>query len=117
MEAVSPVDGVQLTALPDFATALERARAVPGNLADLPAHVETATAGLAAAADLLHVEASECADELEDAWAPTAHAISAWVDRETDARKDDERLQRVKAAVTWLRTCANTLRERRMAVP
>lgn len=115
VEAVSPVDGVQLTALPDFATALERARAVPGNLADLPAHVETATAGLAAAADLLHVEASECADELEDAWAPTARAISAWVDRETDARKDDERLQRVKAAVTWLRTCANTLRERRMA--
>lgn len=115
VEAVSPVDGVQLAALSDFASALVKARAVPGNLADLPAHVETATAELTATADLLRQEASECADELEDAWAPIARAISAWVERETEARNDDARLQRVQTAVTWLRNCGDTLRERRMA--
>ncbi|MFN6549537.1 AAA family ATPase [Mycolicibacterium septicum] len=115
VEAVSPVEGVQLAALSDFTAALDKARAVPANLADLPAHVETATAELATAADLLRREASECADELEDAWAPTARAISAWVERETEARNDDARLQRVQTAVTWLRTCGDTLRERRMA--
>ncbi|GLP76381.1 hypothetical protein TUM20983_34910 [Mycobacterium antarcticum] len=115
VQIVASVGGVQLAALADFAAALDKARAVPGNLADLPSHVETAAAVLAAAADLLRQEASDCADDLEDAWAPTARMISTWVDRETEARKDDERLQRVKTALAWLRTCGDTLRERRMA--
>ncbi|MBA0048527.1 AAA family ATPase [Mycobacteroides sp. LB1] len=113
--AVASIEGVQLCSLPDFDTALTNARAVPGNLADLPAHVETATANLTAAAGALRLEAAKRADELEDAWAPTAGAILSWVELENAARVDDDRLDKVKAAVKCLRRCADTLRERRMA--
>lgn len=115
VSTVAVVEGVELTALSTFGQALSDAKAVPGSVADLPAHVETSTAELAAAADLLRTEAGEQADELEDAWAPTARLISSWIEKETAAREDDQRLQRVKAAVTWLRKCAATLRERRLA--
>ncbi|SHX66805.1 RecF/RecN/SMC N-terminal domain-containing protein [Mycobacteroides abscessus subsp. abscessus] len=113
--AAPSVDGVELAALSTFNEALTKARTAPGNVADLPAHVETAALELTAAADVLRREASERATELEDAWSPFAHSISAWVGKETDARRDDVNLDRVKAAVMWLRSAADTLRERRMA--
>ncbi|OBG45789.1 hypothetical protein A5670_07630 [Mycolicibacterium fortuitum] len=113
--AAVPVDGIELSALSTFNEALTKARTAPGNVADLPAHVETATLELATTADLLRGEASERATELEDAWSPFAQSISAWVGKETDARRDDVNLDRVNAAVTWLRAAADTLRERRMA--
>lgn len=115
VEAIAPVDGVQLSSLEDFAAALTKARTVPANLSDLPAHVETTAAELAAAADTLRLEATQRAEDLEDAWSPTAGAILSWVELEKTARVDDERLGRVKSAVQWLRKCADTLRERRMA--
>jgi hypothetical protein len=67
------------------------------------------------AAGALRAEAQALAAELEDAWAPTARAIAAWVDLETDARKDDDRLGLVQAALKWLRANAETLRARRLA--
>ncbi|GAB5901040.1 ATP-binding protein [Mycolicibacterium mageritense] len=109
------VDRVELTALSTFNDALTGARSAPGNLSDLPAHVETAALKLAAAAAALRAEAAQRAAELEDAWAPVARTISAWVDLETEARNDDDRLARVSAAVRWLRTNAETLRARRLA--
>jgi len=115
VEAVIPVAGVQLARLLDFDAALTKARVVPDTLADLPAHVEAATAELAAATEALRVEAAERAEELEDGWSPAAGAIVTWVELEKAARVDDARLDKVKAAVKWLRKCADTLRERRMA--
>lgn len=114
--AIPPaVDGVELASLAAFNDALTRARSAPGNLSDLPAHVESATAALADATAALRAEASERAAELEDAWAPTARAIAAWVGLETVARNDDARLDKVKTALKWLRDNADTLRERRLA--
>jgi hypothetical protein len=112
---VSVVDGVDLASLPAFNDALTRARSAPGNLSDLPAHVESAAAALAEAAGVLRTEAEARAAEVEDAWAPTARAIAAWVDLEAAARTDDVRLDKVKAALKWLRANAETLRERRLA--
>ncbi|WP_237113539.1 AAA family ATPase [Mycobacteroides abscessus] len=112
---VPAVDGVELAALPTFDDAVTGARSAPGNLADLPAHVETAALNLADAAAALRQEAAERAAELEDAWAPVARTIASWVDLETAARKDDDRLGKVSAAVKWLRTNAETLRARRLA--
>lgn len=115
VQTVSAVAGAQVAGLSDFNEALAKARAVPSNLADLPTHVETAAAALAVAAEALRAEAVEQATELEDAWAPIASAIASWVELETAARADDDRLHRVQTALKWLRTNATTLRRRRLA--
>jgi ABC-type lipoprotein export system ATPase subunit len=112
---VPPVDGVPLAALPAFDAALAQARSAPGSLADLPSHVESTAAALAEAAIALHAEAEERAGQLEDAWAPTASVIASWVELETTARADDDRLRNVQVALKWLRANAVTLRERRLA--
>jgi ABC-type lipoprotein export system ATPase subunit len=77
--------------------------------------VESAAIVLAEAAGALRAEAERLAEELEDAWASTARAIAAWVNLESAARKDDERLARVQTALKWLRANADTLRGRRLA--
>ena len=109
------VDGIDLAALSPFNEAVAQARSVPESLTDLPAHIETAAAALAASADALRIEASERAAALEDAWAPTAQEIVGWVELENAARSDDERLRRVQAALKWLRDNAVELRKRRLA--
>ena len=113
--AIVPVDDVHLDSLPAFNAALAQAVAVPKALTDLPAHVEASASELSAAAAALTQEAAQRAHDLDDAWAPHARAISAWVQLEVAARKDDERVKHVKAAVSWLRNCATTLRKRRLA--
>ena len=114
--ATAPVvDGVDLASLSAFDDAVGLARSVPGNLADLPGHVESAAGLLAETAEALRTEAQGRAAELEDAWAPTARAIAAWLDLEAAARTDDDRLDTVKAALKWLRANAETLRDRRLA--
>lgn len=112
---VPPIEGVDLDSLAAFNNALNTARTAPDNLADLPTHVEVAASELAEAASALQAEAAQCAARLEDAWAPIARAIASWVELETAARNDDERLDRVKAALKWLRTNAEILRDRRLA--
>lgn len=112
---VPAIDGVELASLSAFDEAVTRTRSVPGNVSDLPAHLESAAAALAEAASALRADAETLAAELEDAWAPTARAIGAWVDLETAARRDDDRLAQVQTALKWLRANAETLRERRLA--
>jgi ABC-type lipoprotein export system ATPase subunit len=112
---VAAVEGVDLAALATFDATLKSARTAPDTLADLPSHVELAALELDEAAAALRKEASERADGLEDAWAPTAGAIVAWVELETAARKDDASLDEVKLALKCLRAAADTLRERRLA--
>ena len=115
VETVPPVDSVDLDTAGAFNEAVAGARSAPGSLSDLPAHVESAATVLAGAADALRAEADRRAAELEDAWAPTARAIAAWVDLETAAREDDDRLTLVQTALKWLRANAETLRSRRLA--
>lgn len=112
---VAAVEGVELAALAPFAAALKSARTSPDTLADWPGHIEPAAMELDEAAAALRKEAKERADSLEDAWAPTAGAIVAWVELETAARKDDARLDEVKRALKCLREAADMLRERRLA--
>jgi len=112
---VRAIDGVDLASLTPFGEALTRARSAPGNLSDLPAHVESAALVLAEAAAALRAEAEMLAAGLEDAWAPAARAIASWVNLETAARKDDDRLAKAQTALKWLRANAETLRKRRLA--
>nr|WP_046283358.1 AAA family ATPase [Mycobacterium sp. UM_NZ2] len=112
---VPAIEGVELGSLSAFNNALTSARSLPDNLADLPIHVEVAALDLAEAASALRAEAAQCAAALEDAWAPIARVIASWVELETAARKDDDRLDQVKAALKWLRANAEMLRERRLA--
>lgn len=112
---VAAVEGVELAALAPFAAALKNARTAPDTLADRPSHIELAALELDESAAALRKEAAERADSLEDAWAPIAGAIVAWVDQETAARKDDASLDQVKRALKCLREAADTLRERRLA--
>jgi energy-coupling factor transporter ATP-binding protein EcfA2 len=109
------VAGIDLASQPAFNEAVMRARSAPANLSDLPAHVESTALALADAADALRAEANTVAAELEDAWVPTARVIASWVDLETAARKDDDRLANVQTALKWLRTNAEILRQRRLA--
>jgi energy-coupling factor transporter ATP-binding protein EcfA2 len=111
---VPEVDGLTLASLSPYDAAVTQAQATPSNLADLPAHVESAAALLAEAAVALRAEADLLAVGLEDAWAPAARAIAAWVERETAAREDDDKLAQVQTALKWLRTKAETLRGRRL---
>ncbi|OBK86352.1 AAA family ATPase [Mycolicibacter sinensis] len=113
--AVPAIGGAELASLSAFNDALTRARAVPDNLSDLPTHVEVAALELTEAASALRDEAAQRAEQLEDAWAPVAREIAAWVELETAARKDDDKLDQVKAALKWLRANAEKLRERRLA--
>ena len=112
--AVPAVGGVDIPSLRGYEEAVIRARSAPGNLADLPAHIESAATELAQAAESLRTDAKALAAELEDAWAPTARAIASWVDLESVAQTDDDRLTRVQAALKWLRINAETLRGRRL---
>ncbi|KGI70631.1 AAA family ATPase [Mycobacterium rufum] len=112
---VPVVDGVELDTAAAFNEAVAAARSAPDGLSDLPAHVESAAVALADAAAAVRTEASKLADELEDAWAPTAQAIAAWVNLETAARHDDGQLVQVQDALKWLRANAETLRARRLA--
>ena len=109
------VEGVDLASVSVYDETVGLARALPSNVSDLPGHVESAAVMLVEAAGALRVEAQDRATELEDAWAPTARTVAAWVDLETAARKDDDRLDNVKAALKWLRANAETLRDRRLA--
>lgn len=113
--AIVPIDDVHLDGLIAFNDARARANTIPAALADLPAHIEASASELSTAAAALTRQAAQRADELDDAWAPYARAISTWVQLEVTARQDDERLKQVKAAVSWLRACATTLRKRRLA--
>jgi energy-coupling factor transporter ATP-binding protein EcfA2 len=112
---VPVVDGVDLDTNSGFNEAVAGARSAPGNLSDLPAHVESAAVVLADAATALRAEADTLANGLEDAWAPTARAIATWADVETVARRDDDRLAQIQNALKWLRANAETLRGRRLA--
>lgn len=109
------VEGIELPSLSAFNDALASARSAPESLSDLPTHLEVAALDVAEAAAALRAEAAQRAAELEDAWAPIARTIAAWHETETAARKDDDRLDRVKAALKWLRANAETLRDRRLA--
>lgn len=112
---IPAVEGVALESLHAFNHAVEQAQSTPANLSDLPAHVESAAVALARAAEAVCTEAQTVAAQLEDAWAPTARVISAWVELETAARTDDHRLTQVQEALKWLRANAETLRRRRLA--
>ncbi|ULN42473.1 AAA family ATPase [Mycolicibacterium crocinum] len=112
---VPAVDGVDLESLSAFNDAVTEARSVPGNLADLPSHVESSAAALAEAVSVLRAEAATLAADLEDAWAPIARVIAAWVDLEAAARIGDNKLAEVQVALKWLRANAETLRGRRLA--
>lgn len=113
---VAPVvDGVDLAMTAALNKAVTAARSTPDSVSDLPAHVESAALDLADAAIAVRAEANELADEMEDAWAPTAQAIAAWVSLETAARHDDAQLAQVQAALKWLRANAELLRARRLA--
>lgn len=109
------IEGIELPSLSAFNDALASARSAPDNLSDLPTHLEVAALDVAETAAALRAEATQRAAELEDAWAPIARTIAAWHELETTARKDDDRLDRVKVALKWLRANAETLRDRRLA--
>lgn len=113
--AVPVVHGVELDTAEALNDAVAAARSAPDSLSDLPVHVESAALALADAATAVRVEAGKLADELEDAWAPAARAIAAWVNLETAARQRDDQLVQVQAALKWLRANAETLRARRLA--
>ncbi|GAA2771377.1 AAA family ATPase [Mycolicibacterium pallens] len=112
---VPAVDGVELESLSAFNDAVAQARSAPGSVSGLLSHVESSAAALADAAAALRAEAATLAADLEDAWAPTARAIAAWVDLEAAARTGDDKLAEVQAALKWLRANAEMLRERRLA--
>lgn len=114
-KTVPAVDDVELATLPSFTEALTNARTTPTVLVDLPGHLRTSAHHLAEAAAALQAEATQRANELDDAWAPVARAVSAWVQMEEDARTGDARLDEVTTALAWLRRNAETLRQRRLA--
>jgi hypothetical protein len=102
---VPSVEGVDLAALSALNEAVAGARSAPGNLSDLPAHVESAAMVLAEAAGALRAEADRLAEELGGRLG--AHSTrDRRVDLETAARRDDHRLAQVQTALKWLRANA-----------
>lgn len=85
--AAAGVEGEEWAELASYERAAADLRALPDAVVDWPAHVESTVSAAVSAAAALRTRAQIRADELEDAWAPLAQRILAWVELETRARE------------------------------
>lgn len=112
--ALAPVPAHALPALDEWNAAVHAAQALPEAKSDWPQHLAQHAVALVDAAENVRVAATELADVLEDAWAPLAQEVGAWVRLEESARQHDDALVAAKAAGAWLKTNGDTLRARRL---
>ncbi|MGC5027604.1 AAA family ATPase [Tsukamurella sp. DT100] len=110
-----PVDGHALDAVAEWNDAVAAARALPASSTEWADHLTDRLSALAQVGERLRPIAADLASELEDAWAPVAQEVGAWVVAETAAQEQDAALAAAKTASAWLKENAGTLRGRRLA--
>ncbi|WP_154663639.1 ATP-binding protein [Saccharomonospora iraqiensis] len=87
----------------------------PGEDTALADHLTTVYDDLEAATDLLRHEAEELLTRHEDAWAPYATRLAAWVGMAARAREGEPVVTAARAAHEAMKTAVETLRNRRLA--
>lgn len=112
---LAPVEGHDVPAIDGWNAAVTAAKSLPDAKSEWPQHLARHAVALVDAAETLRLAATDLADELEDAWAPLAQEVGAWVRLEKAARASDDSLDAAKAAMNWLKNNAGTLRGRRLA--
>lgn len=99
------VDQVADLDVPDLAAykeAFNAAQRAPADDTELVAHFESALVSVAAAADLVRVQADAALSVRESSWAPLAAQLGGWVPMEQSARKLDGTVKTMTAARKWI---------------
>lgn len=101
LHSIPAVEGVELHALGAYNTAVERARAVPAEHDACVDHLENAVFDAIRVAEALRGEAGAAMAEREDAWAPLAAQVMAWIPQERRAQQLDAQYKAINAARSW----------------
>ncbi len=105
--AVDPKDLV--AALDSWRTGLASSR----DLASLAAHLESKAPPLVAAIEALRAAAATELARREDRWKPVTPVLAAWLAQATKAQKGAASVKPLKAAETWLKEQASSIRNER----
>lgn len=112
---IAPAPGVLLAAFDRAASARAAWLATPTDPKALADHLTATAVELHEAVSLLRAEASAALQEREDAWAPLAIKLGAWVDLAERARQAEPQVDRLQRAKDWLRAHAEQLRNELIA--
>lgn len=112
-DSVAAIADADLPTLPLFnsAVATVRAISVDGNYA---AALQSVLIDAAYAAELLKVEAHEALKTLEDAWAPMAAQVAAWIPAEQQSQNLADRFRAANTAKNWTTAQGTAFRNLRL---
>ncbi|MCG7610764.1 MULTISPECIES: AAA family ATPase [Mycobacterium] len=105
---------VDLQTLALYNTAAEHAGEIPVNDVARVAELESALTDALSAAELLKTEAGQVLAGREDAWAPLAAQVAAWVPEERRAQQLDARYKAATAAKNWANKQGTAFRNLRL---
>ncbi len=108
------VPGVDLSAMEAFNTAVAAAGQLPVGDAALADHLESKLVDVVGAAELLRAQAEQQLVEREDAWAPLAAQVAAWIPLEQKACELDGVLKATTAAKKWVTDNGTAFRNMRL---
>lgn len=112
-QPVQAIGGVDLHARLNFNAAAETVQSTPvdGHHA---VELQSALADAAEAAELLKAEADEVLRRREDAWAPLAAQVAAWIPEEEQSQNVAERFRSANAAKSWATAQGTAFRNLRL---
>lgn len=114
LRTVEQVTDVEISALAAYNEAVSVSNPAPTGDAELASHLESALVAVAAAADLVRVQAEAALRLREDSWAPLAAQIGGWVPLEESARTLDGTVKTLTAAKKWITEHAVPFRNMRL---
>jgi energy-coupling factor transporter ATP-binding protein EcfA2 len=107
---IEAVPGVELSALARAAAARSEWSRTPADHTALADHVPATAEELRHAVTALRAEADAAWRERQDAWAPLATRLGAWLELDEQARRAQPEADQLERAKTWLRSHAEQLR-------
>lgn len=112
-DSVEAIVDADLPALPLFNSAVETLRGLPVN-DDRATDLQSALIDAAEAAELLKAEADQALRALEDAWAPLAAQVAAWIPAEQQSQNLADRFRAANAAKNWTNAQGTAFRNLRL---
>lgn len=112
-DSVEAIVDADLPALPLFNSAVETLRGLPVN-DDRATDLQSALIDAAKAAELLKAEADQALRALEDAWAPLAAQVAAWIPAEQQSQNLADRFRAANAAKNWTNAQGTAFRNLRL---
>ena len=113
-QPVQPIFGVDVASLNEFNDVVDRAHQLPSGAGALADHLESTLVDAVGAGELLRAEAAQLLGQREDAWAPLAAQVAAWVPLEQQACTLDDVLKATTAAKKWVTDNGTDFRNMRL---